>query len=67
MKAWFFTLDLPGVTLRYMDIEELPDENISSLPAILFRENGETKQQIFGALGKADLLSKARSIFGDTE
>jgi hypothetical protein len=66
MKAWFFTLDLPGVTLRYMDIEELPDENISSLPAI-FREDGETKQVIFGALGKADLLSKARSIFGGGE
>jgi hypothetical protein len=67
MREWFFDLCLPGVTLRYMDIEELPDENISSLPAILFRENGETKQVIFGALGKADLLSKARSIFGGGE
>ena len=64
MRDWFFTVEIPGITLCYRDIEELPDENISSLPTILFKENGAEVQRITGSIGKADFVNKVHSIWG---
>jgi len=63
MLDWFFTVEIPGITFHYMDIEELQDQNITSLPAILFMEDGVEVQRITGAVGKVNFVSKVNSIW----
>jgi len=73
MGGWFFSVDWPGVTLRYVDIED-PLEvemlaadgvNVSSLPTILFRENNEVIQTITGAMSRHDLEGTITSLWPD--
>ena len=73
MGGWFLSVDWPGVTLRYVDIEN-PFEidnltaagvNVSSLPTILFLENHEIIQTITGAMNQHDLESTISSLWPD--
>ena len=64
MREWFNSVDIPGVVLQYMDIEELKDFSVSSVPAVLFKDSGEIIQAVYGAMSKNDLIHKASSIFG---
>ena len=63
MHDWFLGIEIPGVTMRYADISELPEEHVISLPTILFMENGNEIQRVTGALTKGDLTGKIRSLF----
>ena len=63
MQQWFFNIELPSVTLRYADVSEFPESNITSLPTILFLNEGEEIQRISGALSQSDLIIKICSIF----
>jgi thiol-disulfide isomerase/thioredoxin len=62
MKEWFFSMEMPGVILSYLDVEEIAAP-ITSIPVIAFKENDELIQEIVGAVSKADLIRKAKSIF----
>ena len=65
MKAWFDGLTVPGVALRYADIEDadVAHEGISSLPAVLFRESRETLQKVSGAMSQNDLEHIIKSLW----
>jgi thiol-disulfide isomerase/thioredoxin len=73
MGGWFLSVDWPGVTLRYADIEDpfeveelvLDGVNISSLPTILFREDQQIIQTITGAMGRHDLEGTITSLWPD--
>jgi len=73
MGGWFLSVDWPGVTLRYADIEDplevealaLNGVNISSLPTILFREDQRIIQTITGAMSQHDLESAITSLWPD--
>ena len=73
MGGWFLSVDWPGVTLRYVDIED-PLEvetlaadgvNVSSLPTVLFREDQQIIQMITGAMSRHDLESTITSLWPD--
>jgi hypothetical protein len=61
MEQWFFTVEIPDILFKTMNAEDI--EGVSGVPMILFRENGVTVQAISGAMGRADLISKIRSIW----
>jgi hypothetical protein len=61
MEQWFFTVEIPDILFKTMNAEEM--EGVSGVPMILFRENGMTVQSINGAISRADLISKIRSIW----
>jgi len=64
MRNWFFTVEIPGIHFFYKDIYELQDRSsITSLPTILFKENGVEVQRLSGAIGRADFVSKVNSIW----
>jgi len=66
MLDWFHTIEIPGIVLKSVDIEkddEVRNENISSVPTILFKRNGKVVQTISGALGKQDLVNKIKSLW----
>ena len=63
MESWFFSVELPGITFKAVDIAEAENANLSSVPAILFKENGEIVQTAFGAKGKAELIRIIKSIW----
>jgi thiol-disulfide isomerase/thioredoxin len=65
MASWFTNLSLPGIDLKYTDIEEFP--GITSVPTLLFSENGVTVQAIYGAMGRAEFIGKVRSIWPEVE
>ena len=64
MREWFFSIEIPGILFRYIDIEQEPDGSISSLPTIVFKEHGQEVNRITGAMGKHDLIKKINLIFG---
>ena len=73
MGGWFLSVDWPGVTLRYVDIED-PLEvdrltadgvNVSSLPTVLFREDQRIIQTITGAMSQHDLEGTITSLWPD--
>jgi thiol:disulfide interchange protein len=61
--GWFSSLEIPGVTFSYKDIEELEGENLTSVPVILFKEGGQTVQSLYGAMGKHDLEHQVYSLW----
>ena len=65
MKAWFDGITMPGIILRYVDIEdaEVAYESISSLPVIIFREGHETLQKVSGAMRRNDLEHAIKSLW----
>jgi len=63
MEKWFFTVEMPGITFKAIDIADNEIENLSSVPAVLFKENGEIVQTAFGAKGKAELTRVINSIW----
>jgi len=73
MGGWFLSVDWPGVTLRYADIEDpfeveelvLDGVNISSVPTIVFREDQQIIQTITGAMGRHDLEGTITSLWPD--
>jgi thiol-disulfide isomerase/thioredoxin len=68
MQEWFFTIEIPGVSLKILDAEDpgLENESISSVPVIIFKDGGATVQTITGALGKSDLISRIHSFWPET-
>ena len=62
MEEWFFDIEIPGVKFRLWSAEEI-EENISTVPTILFRENGRTVQTVPGAMAKYALVSLIRSVW----
>ena len=64
MHEWFFTIEIPGITFRYKYTDDPDCENVSSLPTIIFKDNGQEVQRITGAISKADLIRNINSIFG---
>jgi thiol:disulfide interchange protein len=58
MKQWFLDMRIPGIALRIMDIEEIQNKSISSIPAIVFVDQGVEIQTIYGAMDKFFLLTK---------
>jgi glutaredoxin len=62
MQQWFFDMEIPGVTLKVLDIEEF-SEGISSVPAVVLREDGAILQVLYGASDVYSLKKKICSIF----
>jgi thiol-disulfide isomerase/thioredoxin len=73
MGGWFLSVDWPGVTLRYVDIEDpleaerltLEGVNVSSLPTVLFKEDRQIIQTITGAMSRHDLEGTIMSLWPD--
>jgi len=68
MEGWFHAVEIPGVTMRILGVDEDAEaikENISSVPTVLFIEDGKLVQTISGALGKRELISKIKSIWSE--
>jgi len=63
MEKWFFTVEIPGITFKAVDIAEEENANLSSVPAVLFKENGGIIQTAFGEKGKAELIRIINSIW----
>jgi len=65
MLEWFSDLELPGIALKSIDVEDpaLEGESVSSVPVILFKEGGKLIQEWHGALGMHDLVSKIKSTW----
>jgi len=71
VKEWFLKLEIPGVSLRYGDIESLNldaiGESIASVPAFVFVVNGKVQQIVYGAMNRHNFESMAKSIWGETD
>ena len=66
MRHWFLNdIELDGVTFKYIDIEEEPNDSICGLPTIMFKENGIEVDRHNGAINMIDLVKRIRSIFPD--
>ena len=64
MREWFFSIETPGVVFRYIDIEQEPAESITSLPTIVFKENGVEANRLTGVIGKHGLIKNINLTFG---
>jgi thiol:disulfide interchange protein len=67
MKQWFLDMCIPGIDLCIRDIEEMKDKPISSVPAIVFVDQGIEIQTIYGAMDKFSFISKVYTIWSDIE
>jgi len=66
MEKWFFSVEIPGIVFKTVNIEDpdINEENVSSVPTLLFKKDGILVQSIQGALNKFDFLNKVKSIYG---
>jgi thiol:disulfide interchange protein len=65
MKQWFLNMRIPGIDLRITDIEEIQDKSISSVPALVFVDQGIEIQTIYGAMDKFSFINKVYAIWPD--
>jgi len=65
MKAWFDGLTETGIVFRYVDIDsdDIAFEEISSVPAVIFRESGITLQRVSGAMSRNDMEHAIESLW----
>lgn len=66
MKVWFDGLSYPGVTLRYVDVNDaqfVDGESASTLPTVMFVEDGLVVQKIAGAVGQPEFERITRSLW----
>jgi thiol:disulfide interchange protein len=67
MKQWFLDMRIPGIELRIIDIEEIQDKPISSVPALVFVDQGIEIQTIYGAMDKFSFINKVHAIWPDID
>lgn len=65
MKQWFLDMSIPGIDLRIKDIGEIQNMPISSVPALVFVDQGIEMQTIYGAMDKFSFINKVYSIWPD--
>jgi thiol:disulfide interchange protein len=65
MKQWFLDMRILGIELRVLDIEEIKDTPISSVPALVFVDQGIEIQTLYGAMDKFSFINKVYSIWPD--
>jgi len=69
MLDWFFTLEIPGVVFKTCDVEdpEVAGHVISSVPLLLFVENGVLVMDSYGLVDKHQFKHMLFSLWPDLE
>jgi len=64
IKNWFFSIELPDVALKYLDVEEIA-ANVTSLPTFVFKKDDFIVHELEGVVSKTDLVKCAKLAFED--